>query len=83
VHNLLEVRVIYVREDPEEVLEYVFGGVCEGVGELASWRELRYGSRALGSSPDLVGKTVSSSSSFWSHDMTKSIYVGAGRETRR
>lgn len=34
-------------------------------------------------SPDFVGKTFSSSSNFWSHDMTKSMYVGAGSETRR
>lgn len=31
--------------------------------------------------PDFVGKTDSSSSNRWSHDSTKSMYVGAGRET--
>lgn len=36
-----------------------------------------------GNSPDFVGKVVSSSSNFCSHDRTKSMYVGAGSETRR
>ena len=34
MHDLFKVRVVDVSEDAEEVLEDVFGGVCERVGKL-------------------------------------------------
>ena len=36
MEDVLKVRVVQVREDPEEVLVDVFGGVGEGGGEIAA-----------------------------------------------
>lgn len=46
-------------------------------------RKMRDQILLVGHSPDFVGKTFSSSSNFWSQLMTKSMYVGAGSDTRR
>lgn len=88
--DLLKMGVVQVGKDPEEVFVNVFGGVGERLGEFSAWIEgKKEGSsvcvkwmRGLGgSSPDLVGNTDSSSRSFCNQDMTKSMYVGAARET--
>ena len=56
--------------------------MTKGTRDLRGSINSEHGTEKL-DAPDLVGKTVSSSSSFCSHDMTKSIYVGAGSDTRR
>lgn len=83
VEDLLEMGMVKMGKNTEKVLIDVFGRVCKWVVKRFPWMRVkcRVSNGGLPNLPDFVGKTFSSSKSFCNQLITKSMYVGAARET--